>query len=33
VPITVTAAIFAYRLVPTAEANREARARAAGEPI
>lgn len=33
VPITVTAAIMAYRLVPKAEANREARARDAGEPI
>lgn len=33
VPITLFAAIMAYRLVPTAETNREARARAAGEPI
>jgi MFS family permease len=33
VPITATAAIFAYRLVPTAERTREERARAAGEPI
>lgn len=33
VPITVTAAILAYRLVPRAEMNREARARDAGEPI
>ncbi len=33
VPITITAAILAYRLVPKAEANREARARDAGEPI
>jgi len=33
VPITLTAAILAYRLVPAAEADREARARAAGEPI
>ncbi|OYY89673.1 MAG: MFS transporter [Sphingomonas sp. 28-66-16] len=33
VPITLTAAIFAYRLVPKAEATREARARAAGESI
>ena len=33
VPITLAAAIMAFRLVPTAEANREARARAAGEVI
>ena len=33
VPITLAAAIAAYRLVPAAEASREARARAAGEPI
>ncbi|HEU0065647.1 MAG TPA: MFS transporter, partial [Sphingomonas sp.] len=33
VPITLAAAILAYRLVPAAEASREARARAAGEPI
>ncbi|MBA3879676.1 MAG: MFS transporter [Sphingobium sp.] len=33
VPVTLTAAILAYRLVPAAEANREARARAAGEAI
>ncbi len=32
-PITIAAGIAAYRLVPKAEANREARARAAGEPI
>ncbi|MFM9828022.1 MAG: spinster family MFS transporter [Sphingomonas sp.] len=32
-PITLTAAIMAYRLVPKAEATREARARAAGELI
>ena len=32
-PITLTAAIMAYRLVPGAEASRDARARAAGEPI
>jgi MFS family permease len=32
-PITIGAAIAAYRLVPRAEANREARARAAGEVI
>ena len=32
-PITIAAGIAAYRLVPQAEANREARARAAGEPI
>ena len=32
-PITIGAAIAAYRLVPPAEANREARARAAGEVI
>ena len=31
-PITLAAAIFAYRLVPAAEATRVARARAAGEP-
>ena len=31
VPVTVTAAIAAYRLVPAAEATRVARARAAGE--
>jgi len=33
VPVTFTAAILAYRLVPAAEANRKARARAAGEVI
>ncbi|KQU49690.1 MFS transporter [Sphingomonas sp. Leaf339] len=33
VPIALVAAIAAYRLVPTAEATREARARAAGEDI
>jgi len=33
VPITLAAAIAAYRLVPAAEASREARARAVGEPI
>jgi MFS family permease len=33
VPITLAAGIAAYRLVPKAEANREARARAAGEVI
>ena len=33
VPITVTAAILAYRLVPRAEANKLERARDAGEPI
>ena len=33
VPATLFAAIMAYRLVPAAEANREARARAAGEII
>ncbi len=33
VPITLAAAIAAYRLVPAAEATREDRARAAGEPI
>lgn len=33
VPITVTAGILAYRLVPRAEANKLARARDAGEPI
>ncbi|UVO50393.1 MFS transporter [Sphingomonas sp. SUN019] len=33
VPITLAAGIAAYRLVPKAEATREARARAAGEPI
>ena len=33
VPITLGAAIAAYRLVPAAEATREARARAAGEVI
>lgn len=33
VPITLIAAIMAFRLVPTAEANREERARAAGEAI
>ena len=33
VPITLAAAITAYRLVPAAEATREARARAAGEAI
>lgn len=32
VPITLGAAIAAFRLVPAAEASREARARAAGEP-
>jgi MFS family permease len=32
-PVTIAAAIAAYRLVPRAEANREARARAAGETI
>lgn len=32
-PITLACAIAAIRLVPTAEATREARARAAGEPI
>ena len=32
-PVTLTCAIAAYRLVPAAEASREARARAAGEPI
>lgn len=32
-PVTIAAAIAAYRLVPRAEANREARARAAGEAI
>ncbi|WBH17318.1 spinster family MFS transporter [Sphingomonas radiodurans] len=32
VPITFVAAIAAFRLVPAAEASREARARAAGEP-
>uniref|UniRef100_UPI0035CB6B3F spinster family MFS transporter n=1 Tax=uncultured Sphingomonas sp. TaxID=158754 RepID=UPI0035CB6B3F len=32
-PITLAAAIAAYRLVPRAEANRDAWARAAGEPI
>lgn len=32
-PITIAAGIAAYRLVPRAEANREAWARAAGEPI
>ncbi|MES2754266.1 MAG: MFS transporter [Pseudomonadota bacterium] len=31
-PITIGCAIAAYRLVPAAEASREARARAAGEP-
>jgi MFS family permease len=31
VPITLAAAVAAYRLVPAAEASREARARAAGE--
>ena len=33
VPITLTAAILAYRLVPAAERTREARARAAGEVV
>ena len=33
VPITAIAAIAAIRLVPAAEASREARARAAGEVI
>ncbi len=33
VPITIAAGIAAYRLVPAAEASREARARAAGESI
>jgi len=33
VPVTLAAAIAAWRLVPAAEATREARARAAGEPI
>ena len=33
VPITLAAAIAAYRLVPAAEATREARARAAGEAV
>ena len=33
VPLTLAAAIAAYRLVPAAEASREARARAAGEVI
>lgn len=32
-PITIAAGIAAYRLVPRAEASREVRARAAGEPI
>ena len=32
-PITILAGIAAWRLVPAAEASREARARAAGEPI
>ena len=32
-PITIGCAIAAYRLVPAAEASREARARAAGEEI
>ena len=32
-PVTLTCAIAAYRLVPAAEASREARARAAGEVI
>jgi ABC-type phosphate transport system permease subunit len=32
VPITLGAAIAAFKLVPAAEASREARARAAGEP-
>ena len=32
-PITIAAGIAAYRLVPKAEANREARARAAGEAV
>ena len=32
-PVTLTCAIAAYRLVPAAEASREARARAAGEAI
>ena len=33
VPVTLAAAIMAFHLVPAAEANREARARAAGEVI
>jgi len=33
VPVTLAAAVAAWRLVPAAEATREARARAAGEPI
>jgi ABC-type phosphate transport system permease subunit len=33
VPITLAAAIAAYRLVPAAERTREERARAAGEII
>lgn len=33
VPVGLAASIIAYRLVPAAEAGREARARAAGEPI
>jgi ABC-type phosphate transport system permease subunit len=33
VPITLAAAIAAYRLVPKAEANRESWAREAGEAI
>ena len=33
VPVTLAAALFAWRLVPAAEASREARARAAGEAI
>jgi hypothetical protein len=32
-PVTLGCAIAAYRLVPKAEASREARARAAGEVI
>jgi len=32
-PITLAAAVAAYRLVPAAEASREARARGAGEPV
>ena len=32
-PVTLTCALAAYRLGPAAEASREARARAAGEPI
>ena len=32
-PITLACAVAAYRLVPAAEATREARARAAGEAV